>query len=61
MAFLRASLVLVLILISAAVHAKPGPWELVTNEKGVKVQARDIPGQGLRCVSTRSVQSSGAA
>ena len=47
MALLRASLLLALLLISAAVHAKPGPWELITNEKGVKVQAREIPGQGL--------------
>jgi hypothetical protein len=47
MAFLRASILLALLFVCSTAVAKPGPWELVTHEKGVKVQARDIPGQGL--------------
>jgi len=47
MAFLRATALIALLLLCTTALAKPGPWELITNEKGVKVQARDIPGQGL--------------
>lgn len=47
MALLRALLLVTLLLATATAVAKPGPWELITNEQGVKVQARDIPGQGL--------------
>jgi hypothetical protein len=49
LALLKTGLATILLLALAApcASAKPGPWELITNERGVKVQAREIPGQGL--------------